>query len=148
MWPSLGPEPRAVSRQPGRQPMSGVIVVPSPPNEVRLGELKTLDSLDMEKNIKTQLHQKLKLRWDFNEEQSGAAVIGFACAPWIDLDGEYFIDGWIGETSWKHKLIRLKYPLLIEPGDSISLFVKMDFTKVPGNYQAVAYFHPHNIPSR
>ena len=74
MWPSLGPEPRAVSRQPGRQPMSGVIVVPSPPNEVRLGDLKTLDSLNMEKNIKNQLHQKLKLRWDFNEEQSGAVT--------------------------------------------------------------------------
>lgn len=103
----------------------------APPPEFLLGELQMLDVLDAEADLQPQLEQDRTLRWRFDKP---AVLTGFACAPWLDLDGQHVVDAWLGGTSWRHKLVGLKSPVRVRAGDEVALTLHAEFDKFPTRY--------------
>jgi len=104
---------------------------PSP--EDLLGSLQSMDHVNAEAPIVPV--QEGELRWRFDRQ---AVLEGFACAPWLDLDGEHVIDAWIGGTSWRHKLVGLDIPVIVGPGDEVSLRFTAYVCRYPVQFRFVA----------
>lgn len=105
--------------------------VPSPVPGTLLGELQRLESLNVEAPIEPQLYQLRDLTWRVRQP---AILAGFACAPWLDLDGEHSVDAWLGGTSWPHKLIGLESPVVVATGDELHLHCYADLRSFPVRY--------------
>mmetsp|Transcript_11347 Transcript_11347/g.30327 ORF Transcript_11347/g.30327 Transcript_11347/m.30327 type:complete len:335 (-) Transcript_11347:80-1084(-) len=97
---------------------------------VVLGCLQACDCVDGRAPV--QLQQRHSLSWSI----AGAAMLtGFACAPWIDLDGESVVDAWAFWTSWRRKMVVLRNPVALRPGDTLMLEVSADLRVFPPVYK-------------
>lgn len=115
---------------------------PNPARATLLGPLRTMETLNAEASIKPQLLQERALRWRMT---STAVLAGFACGPWIDLDGRHAVDAWLGGTSWPHKLVGLASPVLVSPGDEVALQAMADLRGFPVRYGfRVSWRRPHS----
>jgi len=111
-----------------------LVHIPAPPTTQLLGTLRVLDCLNMEAPLEPQLSQQRDLTWVFDRE---AMLRGFACAPWLDLDGRHCVDAWLGGTSWPHKLAGLESPIPVGRGDEITLRVDANSRLFPVEYTFV-----------
>lgn len=100
-----------------------------PPWESLLGPLQTLDAIDT--GTPVELQQERCMHWRMGR---AAALTGFVCAPWLDLDGEHFVDAWAVPTSWRHKMVTLKDPATVHPGDEVTLRARVDLRHFPVVY--------------
>jgi hypothetical protein len=112
-------------------PVNRIQRIPAPHPQELLGSLQVLDALDVMLPVEPQLLQERVLRWRINE---AAVLSGFACAPWLKLDGGHAVDAWLGGTSWQHKLVGLTRPVLVKPGDEVTVRATCKLRRFPSRY--------------
>mmetsp|Transcript_82453 Transcript_82453/g.229806 ORF Transcript_82453/g.229806 Transcript_82453/m.229806 type:complete len:403 (+) Transcript_82453:64-1272(+) len=103
------------------------------PRETLLGERQVLEDCNAEASVL--LQETRTLYW---KASASGTLTGFVCAPRIEMDDEVVLDAWDERTHWRHVVVLLPQPALVDPGDEIRLEISMDLRSFPSDYRFAA----------